>query len=125
MIATMARVGVEGITTENPGVWIPGGERKVASVGVNVRRGVTGHGVAVNVEDRRGALGWGFGRIVACGLEGKEVTWLEREGGRMGDGVKRKLEVEDVEEVFVREFVRGLGGVDELYRVEEADLNGG
>ncbi|ETN45311.1 lipoyl(octanoyl) transferase [Cyphellophora europaea CBS 101466] len=30
--------------------------------------------------EEKGYLSWGFGRIVACGLEGKRTTWLTREG---------------------------------------------
>lgn len=32
----------------------------------------------------QGYLSWGFGRIVACGLEGKSVTWLTAEGADPG-----------------------------------------
>ncbi len=61
-------------------------------------------------------LSWGFGRIVACGLEGKSVTWLTREGAR------DNIQVQDVADVFVKEFANGLGGVDEVYRIGEEDV---
>ena len=137
VISTISRFGVQGITTENPGVWLPGGDRKVASIGVNVRRGITGHGVAVNVEDRRGLLGWGFARIVACGLAGKEMTWLEREGGKFinhgslpssserdddDDADSCNLQVSAVERTFVEEFTKALKGVDGTYRVSTGDF---
>lgn len=75
VIATAARYGVEAFTTENTGVWTSE-EDKLAAVGVHMRRNVTSHGVGLNVSTD---LGW-FGRIVACGLEGKRATSLEKEG---------------------------------------------
>ena len=46
------------------GVWV--GERKIASIGVHVARGVTTHGFAVNVENDLQPFSW----VVACGLPG-------------------------------------------------------
>ena len=46
------------------GVWV--GERKIASLGVHVARGVTTHGWAVNVENDLQPFSW----VVACGLDG-------------------------------------------------------
>jgi lipoate-protein ligase B len=121
-------------TTSNPGVWIRGGKRKICAVGVQVRRGITGHGIALNVRDEEvergsgydteksedgkegGMLSWGFSRIVACGLEGKRVTWLTWEGA------DANLQVMDVAGVFAEEFAKGLGGLDEIYDITEEDI---
>ncbi|MEY2600025.1 MAG: Octanoyltransferase [Verrucomicrobiota bacterium] len=62
----------EGLT----GVWV--GERKLASIGVGVRRWISMHGFALNV---CGGLE-GFASITPCGLVGVEMTSLEREGVR-------------------------------------------
>jgi len=56
------------------GVWA--GERKLASIGVGVRRWVSMHGFALNI---CGPLE-GFAHITPCGLGGVEMTSLEREG---------------------------------------------
>lgn len=106
-------------------------DRKICAIGVHVSRGITSHGIGLNVFDapiqppssaQRGSqqktlytlppdniytrghslgppgeagggdvpapgyLSWGFSRIVACGLEGKSVTWLERERKRNNQG---------------------------------------
>jgi lipoate-protein ligase B len=59
-----------------PGVWIQ--ERKIGAVGIAVRRGVSLHGCALNVDvDLRP-----FAAIVPCGLPGKIVTSLVKERGR-------------------------------------------
>ena len=58
------------------GVWV--GERKIASIGVHVARGVTTHGFAINVENDLAPFGW----IVPCGLQDVQMTSLVRETGR-------------------------------------------
>jgi lipoyl(octanoyl) transferase len=69
------RVGVEASTREGlTGVWV--GERKLASIGVGVRRWISLHGFAINV---CGPLE-GFNHITPCGLEGVRMTSLEAEG---------------------------------------------
>lgn len=55
-----------------PGVWVDGA--KVAAVGVRVSRGVSTHGLALNVDTD---LGW-FDAIVPCGIADAEVTSMAR-----------------------------------------------
>lgn len=62
----------EGLT----GVWI--GERKIASIGVGVRRWITMHGFGLNV----GPDLTGFAAITPCGIHGVAMTSLSRELGR-------------------------------------------
>jgi lipoyl(octanoyl) transferase len=64
------------------GVWVQ--ERKIASIGVHVARGVTTHGFAVNVENDMQPFGW----VVACGLPGVQMTSLINETGRSGGQLK-------------------------------------
>jgi lipoyl(octanoyl) transferase len=59
------------------GVWVE--DRKIASIGVHVARGVTTHGFAVNVENDLQPFGW----IVPCGLEGVRMTSLIKETRRL------------------------------------------
>jgi len=59
------------------GVWV--GERKIASIGVHLSRGVTTHGFAVNVENDLQPFSW----IVPCGLDGVQMTSLIKETGRL------------------------------------------
>jgi len=75
LIELALKFGVDAGTREGlTGVWC--GERKLASIGVGVRRWITMHGFAINV---CGALD-GFNYITPCGLQGVEITSLEREG---------------------------------------------
>ena len=65
-------------TDEGPdytGVWV--GERKIASIGVHVARGVTTHGFAVNVDNDLQPFEW----VVACGLPERAHDLGQRRGG--------------------------------------------
>jgi lipoic acid synthetase len=59
-----------------PGIWVNG--RKIASLGVAVKRWVTYHGVALNVNTDLGPFSW----IVPCGKPSEMITSMEREIGR-------------------------------------------
>ncbi|HEY2768720.1 MAG TPA: lipoyl(octanoyl) transferase LipB [Solirubrobacteraceae bacterium] len=57
------------------GVWVK--ERKIASLGIHVARGISTHGFAVNVENDLEPFSW----IVACGLPDVTMTSIARELG--------------------------------------------
>ncbi len=81
----VAALAEEGLTArarpedgpDYTGVWVA--DRKIASIGVHVARGVTTHGFAVNVENDLQPFGW----IVPCGLDGVQMTSLIKETGRL------------------------------------------
>ncbi|OBT95869.1 hypothetical protein VE01_06030 [Pseudogymnoascus verrucosus] len=113
-IRTLAHYGIEGFRTADPGVWVnprhnrladPSSpsiegatEKKIAALGVHLRRNITSHGVGLNISTD---LRW-FDRIVACGIEGKGVTSLAEEG------VVGKT-VEEVARVWVDAFAAEVG----------------
>jgi lipoyl(octanoyl) transferase len=69
MIDALAQFGVEGGRRDAmTGVWV--GPRKIASIGVGIRRWVTYHGFALNVATD---LGY-FDSIVPCGIAGCRMT---------------------------------------------------
>ncbi|HTW11953.1 MAG TPA: lipoyl(octanoyl) transferase LipB [Solirubrobacteraceae bacterium] len=57
------------------GVWVE--DRKIASIGVHVARGVTTHGFAVNVDNDLTPFSW----VVACGLPSVTMTSVALESG--------------------------------------------
>ena len=84
IVAALAEEGIEarGRTEDGPdytGVWV--GDRKIASLGVHVQKGVTTHGFAVNVDNDLQPFEW----IVPCGLEGVRMTSITRERGERAD----------------------------------------
>ena len=76
VIDTLAGYGVEAAGRRSaPGVYVGG--RKVASLGLRVRRGCSFHGLAFNVSMDLEP----FGRINPCGYAGLEVTQVADLGG--------------------------------------------
>src|SRR3954465_1956823 len=61
------------------GVWV--GDRKIASIGIHVAKGVTTHGFAVNVQNDLQPFEW----VVPCGLSHVRMTSLLRETQRTPD----------------------------------------
>ena len=98
VIDTAAAFGVvAGREDGLPGVWVED-DRKIAAIGVRVRRGVTTHGLALNVNTD---LRW-FDEMIPCGIPGKRTTTLARELGRA-------LEMERVEDELARNLARHFG----------------
>jgi lipoyl(octanoyl) transferase len=71
-IPTKRIAGLTGVWTEN------NPEAKIAALGVHISRGVTSHGVALNVNTDLSF----FNLIIPCGIESKPVTSIEKELGK-------------------------------------------
>jgi lipoate-protein ligase B len=102
LIRTVAHCGIAAERKEGwTGVWSEGGARKVASIGVAVKRWVTLHGFALNV----GTDLTRFAAINPCGLEATIMGSIESVTGRpvSFDDVKR-LAAQEVGAVFGRRF---------------------
>ena len=77
MIRVAAQWGIEaGRNALNRGVWV--GDRKLGSIGIAVRRGVSFHGLAMNVNIALEPFEW----IHPCGLHGTAMTSMQRELSR-------------------------------------------
>jgi lipoate-protein ligase B len=70
-----------------PGLWV--GEKKIASIGVRVSKGVTYHGMAININNDLSI----FDFLVPCGLDGVEMTSVLKKTGQEQSmaKVKKKL----------------------------------
>lgn len=105
IIRTIAHYGLKGIREEGyTGVWLAGNEqqpkRKICAIGVHLKRWVTMHGFAFNVQTQLGH----FKNIIPCGIEedDKDVTSLEQELGR-------KVPIEEVRQILKGHFAELFG----------------
>ncbi len=96
LVATLRAYGLEACRREGlTGVWV--GEEKIASIGVGVRRWVTYHGFALNVDPD---LSY-FSDIVPCGLAGVRMTSMAR---LLGCPVSLPAVKALVADIFARQF---------------------
>jgi lipoyl(octanoyl) transferase len=82
IIATLGELGVEAHRAPGRiGIWVGDGpaEAKIAALGIRVRRWVTLHGFAINVDPNLSH----FGGIVPCGISDFGVTSLAAAGKEM------------------------------------------
>ncbi len=95
-VGVLADWGLRGERVEGArGVWVGG--RKIASVGLHVRRWVTMHGIALNIDPDMSH----FDLINPCGMPEVEVTSLSAEVGK-------QIRFDEVSESFVFHFGRVL-----------------
>lgn len=79
-VAAQTIEGLTGVWTEGePPASAAGAKeaRKIGSIGVHVSRGITTHGLSVNVSNDLQPFEW----VVPCGIEGCQVSSLNRELG--------------------------------------------
>ena len=79
------------VPIKETGVWIE--DRKIASIGINVSRGVTMHGLAINVNTNLSF----FDNIISCGIEGVKMTSLDKELGK-------KIRMNDIKKNLINHF---------------------
>jgi lipoate-protein ligase B len=112
---TLTDFGVEGIRRPPyTGIWID--NRKIAAIGIAVRRCITFHGLALNVNTD---LSY-FSRIIPCGLSWADVTSMARElGGEQSQS--------EVGERFLHHFAECFGyskiekAEDGEWKIEDRD----
>jgi lipoyl(octanoyl) transferase len=98
IIDTAADFGVTADRLDGlPGIWVDG-QRKLAAIGVRVKRGVTTHGLALNVNND---LRW-FDEMIPCGIPGKGVTSLVAELGHHAP-------MDDVADALARQLAARFG----------------
>ncbi len=96
MLRTASDWGVSAArSNRNHGVWV--GNKKLGSVGIAIRRGISFHGIALNVHLSLEPFSW----INPCGLFGVAMTSLKEEGGRhLSMTLVRDAMVRHMESVF-------------------------
>ncbi|MEU8610855.1 lipoyl(octanoyl) transferase LipB [Actinoplanes sp. NPDC048791] len=97
LIAALAELGFRTIRRDTPkgspslvGVWTPDG-RKLVSIGMRIRGGVTSHGFALNIDPDLSV----FDSFVACSLDDVAMTSLRQLSATEGVPMPTEAEVRD------------------------------
>jgi lipoyl(octanoyl) transferase len=106
IVASLADAGIAAHSRPEDGpdftgVWTAA-DRKIASIGVHVARGVTTHGFAINVHNDLQPFSW----VVACGLDGVQMTSVVEENVASGES---PLPLPDVRASIARHFAAAFG----------------
>jgi len=113
-IRTLSDFGLEA--TRRPpftGIWI--GDKKIAAIGIAVRRSITFHGLALNVNTD---LSY-FKRIVPCGLAWADVTSMAKElNGEQHLHAVRERFVQRFAEIFDYSEIKESETLVELYALQ-------
>lgn len=105
IVASLADAGIAAHSRPEDGpdftgVWTAA-DRKIASIGVHVARGVTTHGFAINVHNDLQPFSW----VVACGLDDVQMTSVVEETAAGAE----TLPLPDVRASIARHFAAAFG----------------
>ncbi|MEV8097704.1 hypothetical protein [Kitasatospora sp. NPDC085879] len=97
LVTALDSLGLQAVRRDTPpkaqslvGVWTPE-HRKVASIGMRIRGGVTSHGFALNIAPDLGA----FSTFTACGLPEVAMTSLSDMAAALGRPAPTEQAVRD------------------------------
>lgn len=109
LITVLAEYGIRGDRVKGrAGIWLRGGpncdpkgqqDRKIASIGIRVHKGVTMHGFALNCSNDLAP----FAQIIACGISDAGVTTISQETGQeitpaqVAPRIRRELKLHETE----------------------------
>ena len=89
---TLMYYGLEtNVSIKETGIWVK--DKKIASIGIHVSRGVTIHGLAININTD---LSY-FDNIISCGIEGVKMTTIDKELGK-------KIAMNDIKKQLISNF---------------------
>lgn len=96
-----------GRDPRNHGIWVE--NRKLGSIGIAIRHGITYHGLALNVNPDLEPFSW----INPCGLSGVSMTSMERE-------LSKSLDISSIKKEMAGEIARVFGCTTTLLSAAEA-----
>ena len=123
LVAALAMEGVQARARvddgpDYTGVWVA--ERKIASIGVHVARGVTTHGFAINVVNDLQPFSW----VVACGLPDVSMTSLGVEAPSEATDRERLRDFEQHAALSIAEALGRRQRIVSASRLEQALAHG-
>lgn len=98
-VRSLEQIGIDLLSSLNiesnrrkgfPGLWI--GEKKIASIGVQLKKWVSFHGIAININNDLSI----FDNIVPCGLKDVIMTSVEQETGTLTDIQTLKIKLNEL-----------------------------
>ncbi|QID86809.1 Lipoyl ligase [Saccharomyces pastorianus] len=105
-------LNLDAVTTKETGVWVENGKKKIASIGVHVRRSITSHGVAINVNTDLSYMN----NFEMCGLKSTSTTSVKEQQP------DAHVDVQSIAISFVKEMTKLLG-IKTLERMQIDDIN--
>jgi len=94
IINTLARIDIEaGKHPDLVGVWV--GDKKIASIGIGIKKGITMHGFALNINNNMD----GFSCINPCGLSSNIMTSVKALKGE-------EISFELIQDLMIEEFYK-------------------
>ncbi|OWB71194.1 transferase activity, transferring acyl groups protein [[Candida] boidinii] len=124
---------LDALTTENTGVWVNTINNsnstkkcveKISSIGVNIKRGITSHGVSINCSTDLSFVN--DPRIVMCGLDQYKQTSILNEFSKTKlDSTNFNLSVSNVSKLFANEISSriGISKIDHFTIDNDIDCN--
>ena len=92
MLQTVQEWGIKAQrNAANAGIWI--GNKKMGSIGIALRKGISFHGLALNVNLDLTPFSW----IQPCGLEGISMTSVKQELGK-------EIPLNDIRQAAIKNF---------------------
>lgn len=106
-------LNLKAFTRDDTGVWV-GCNEKIASIGIHIRRSITSHGVAINVNPDLSYLN----NFTMCGLENSKTTSISNQ---FKDS---KCDVNSISINFVKELSKILGITTvERFQIDELNID--
>lgn len=92
IINTLAKMDIQAQKHhELVGVWV--GDKKIASIGIGIKKGITMHGFALNINNDLG----GFSSINPCGLHSSVMTSVKKIKGK-------EFPLTEIQDIMISEF---------------------
>jgi lipoate-protein ligase B len=108
-IELLGELGVKCETKKSlPGLWI--GDKKIASIGVQVKKWITCHGIAININNDLSI----FDLIVPCGLDNIIMTSAEKELGKKNKSATENTE--DTEKIKGKSCLINMNNAKDILR---------
>ncbi len=97
LINVLKKYNISGIQNPGtPGIWV--GNNKIASIGISIKKGITSHGISLNINNDLNI----FNYINTCGMQDLEVT-------SMNKILNKTVDVQQIKLIMMKEFQSLLG----------------